>query len=180
MRRADSSYPLHLPHHHHLHMSDGNMMASSSQYAHRWKYDVFVSFRGEDICKTFIDHLFSDFRRKGIYPFRDDKKLKRGEEIAPELYRAIEQSRFLIVIFSNDYPSSTWCMRELVKILECKKGDDEYEVRVLFYNVTSRNASATPINTNRGRITKIDKGTNVIHFLHSIGVFIVQFSGNVK
>ncbi|KAJ0568624.1 putative TIR domain, P-loop containing nucleoside triphosphate hydrolase [Helianthus annuus] len=111
-------------------------MASSSQYAHRWKYDVFVSFRGEDIRKTFIDHLFSDFRRKGIYPFRDDKKLKRGEEIAPELYRAIEQSRFLIVIFSNDYPSSTWCMRELVKILECKKRDDEYEVRVLFYNVT--------------------------------------------
>ncbi|KAI3725563.1 hypothetical protein L1987_65353 [Smallanthus sonchifolius] len=112
------------------------MASSYSKYAHRWKYDVFVSFRGEDIRKTFIDHLFSDFRRKGIYAFRDDKKLKRGEEISSELYKAIEQSRFLIVIFSNDYPSSTWCLRELVRILECKKRDDEYQVRVLFYNVT--------------------------------------------
>ncbi|PWA69068.1 disease resistance protein (TIR-NBS-LRR class) family [Artemisia annua] len=68
--------------------------------------------------------------------FKDDKKLKRGEEISSGLYEAIEQSRFLIVIFSNDYASSTWCLRELVKILECKKINDKYEVRALFYNVT--------------------------------------------
>lgn len=97
---------------------------------------MFVSFRGEDIRKTFVDHLFSDFRRKGIYAFRDDDQLKRGEDISPGLYKAIEQSRFLIVIFSKDYASSTWCLRELVKILKCKEMDDEYEVRVLYYDVT--------------------------------------------
>lgn len=112
------------------------MAPSSSHIAPSWKYDVFVSFRGEDIRKTFVDHLFSDFQRKGIYAFKDDKKLKRGEEISSGLYEAIEQSRFLIVIFSNDYASSTWCLRELVKILECKKINDKYEVRALFYNVT--------------------------------------------
>lgn len=112
------------------------MAPSSSHYAHKWRYDVFVSFRGEDIRKTFIDYLFDDFTRKGIYAFRDYRELKRGKEISSELYKAIEQSRFLIVMFSNDYASSTWCLRELVKILECKKRDDEYEVRVLFYNVT--------------------------------------------
>ncbi|GJZ19513.1 TMV resistance protein N-like protein [Tanacetum coccineum] len=112
------------------------MAPSSSHIAPSWKYDVFVSFRGEDIRKTFVDHLFSDFERKGIYAFKDDKKLKRGEEISSGLYEAIEQSRFLIVIFSNDYASSTWCLRELVKILECKKKNDKYEVRALFYNVT--------------------------------------------
>ncbi|GJX21720.1 NB-ARC domains-containing protein [Tanacetum coccineum] len=112
------------------------MAPSSSHIAPSWKYDVFVSFRGEDIRNTFVDHLFSDFERKGIYAFKDDKKLKRGEEISSGLYEAIEQSRFLIVIFSNDYASSTWCLRELVKILECKKKNDKYEVRALFYNVT--------------------------------------------
>ncbi|XP_024967473.1 TMV resistance protein N-like [Cynara cardunculus var. scolymus] len=114
------------------------MMASSSSHsAHRWTYDVFVSFRGEDIRRNFVDHLFSDFRRKGIYAFRDDDRLKRGEEISSELYKAIEQSRFLIVIFSNDYASSTWCLRELVKILKCKETEkDKYEVRALYYDVT--------------------------------------------
>ncbi|XP_023730296.1 disease resistance protein RPV1 [Lactuca sativa] len=112
------------------------MVYLSSRSAHRWTYDVFVSFRGEDIRKTFVDHLFSDFRRKGIYAFRDDDQLKRGEDISPGLYKAIEQSRFLIVIFSKDYASSTWCLRELVKILKCKEMDDEYEVRVLYYDVT--------------------------------------------
>ncbi|GJZ76704.1 NB-ARC domains-containing protein [Tanacetum coccineum] len=108
------------------------MAPSSSHITPSWKYDVFVSFRGEDIRKTFVDHLFSDFERKGICAFKDDKKLKRGEDISS----AIEQSRFLIVIFSNDYASSTWCLRELVKILECKKRNEKYEVRALFYNVT--------------------------------------------
>ncbi|GJV66875.1 TMV resistance protein N-like protein [Tanacetum coccineum] len=84
------------------------MAPSSSHIAPSWNYDVFVSFRGEDIRKTFVNHLFSDFERKGIYAFKDDKKLKRGEEISSGLYEAIQQSRFSIVIFSNDYASSTW------------------------------------------------------------------------
>nr|GEV37759.1 NB-ARC domains-containing protein [Tanacetum cinerariifolium] len=103
---------------------------------HRWRYDVFVSFRGEDIRKTFMDHLFNDFEQKGIQAFRDDEQLPKGEEISPRLYTAIEESRFLIVIFSKNYASSTWCLRELVKILECKQAKNpKYEVRIIFYNV---------------------------------------------
>ncbi|GKD98822.1 NB-ARC domains-containing protein, partial [Tanacetum coccineum] len=100
---------------------------------HRWKYDVFVSFRGEDIRKSFMDHLFNDFKQKGIFAFRDDNELPKGEEIYPHLYKAIEESRFLIVIFSKNYASSTWCLRELVKILECKQ-DHKHEVRIIFYD----------------------------------------------
>ncbi|PWA62012.1 NB-ARC domains-containing protein [Artemisia annua] len=109
-------------------------MATTS-IPHRWKYDVFVSFRGEDIRKSFMDHLFNDFNQKGIYAFRDDTKLLKGEEISPHLYKAIEESRFLIVIFSKNYASSTWCLRELVKILECKKIENpKHEVRIIFYD----------------------------------------------
>ncbi|GJY66110.1 NB-ARC domains-containing protein, partial [Tanacetum coccineum] len=109
-------------------------MATTS-IPHRWKYDVFVSFRGEDIRKSFMDHLFNDFKQKGIHAFRDDRELPKGEEISPHLYKAIEESRFLIVIFSKNYASSTWCLRELVKILECKLIESpKHEVRIIFYD----------------------------------------------
>ncbi|GJS49707.1 NB-ARC domains-containing protein [Tanacetum coccineum] len=101
----------------------------------RWKYDVFVSFRGEDIRKSFMDHLFNDFKQKGIHAFSDDRELPKGEEISPQLYKAIEESRFLIVIFSKNYASSSWCLQELVKILECKQIEDpKHEVRTIFYD----------------------------------------------
>ncbi|PWA61522.1 NB-ARC domains-containing protein [Artemisia annua] len=109
-------------------------MATTS-IPHQWKYDVFVSFRGEDIRKSFMDHLFNDFKQKGIHAFRDDRELPKGEEISPHLYKAIEESRFLIVIFSKDYASSTWCLRELVKILECKQiKNPKHEIRIIFYD----------------------------------------------
>ncbi|PWA97516.1 NB-ARC domains-containing protein [Artemisia annua] len=110
-------------------------MATTS-IPHRWKYDVFVSFRGEDIRKNFMDHMFKDFKHKGIHAFRDDTKLPKGEEISPHLYKAIEESRFLIVIFSKNYASSTWCLRELVKILQCKQLENpKHEVQIIFYDV---------------------------------------------
>jgi len=113
-------------------------MASTSASAqrHRWTYDVFVSFRGEDIRKSFMDNLFKDFRQKGINAFRDDNENLKGEELPPELYKAIEESWFLIVIFSKNFASSSWCLRELVKILECKRvGEPKHEVRIVFYDV---------------------------------------------
>ncbi|GKB73374.1 NB-ARC domains-containing protein [Tanacetum coccineum] len=110
-------------------------MAASS-IAHKWKYDVFVSFRGKDIRRNFMDHLFNDFKQKGIFAFRDDNELPKGEDISPHLYKAIEESRFLIVIFSKNYASSSWCLRELVKILQCKQmGKPKHEVQIIFYDV---------------------------------------------
>ncbi|KAG5226415.1 TMV resistance protein [Salix suchowensis] len=44
-----------------------------------------------------------------------------GEDISPALVEAIEQSRASIVLLSPNYVDSTWCLEELVKILECKE-----------------------------------------------------------
>ncbi len=38
-----------------------------------------------------------------------------------------------VIIFSENYASSTWCLDELVKIFECKKNGQL--VRPIFYNV---------------------------------------------
>ena len=100
---------------------DTNSPPSSSSSSHQWKYHVFLSFRGEDTRKSFTDHLYAALKQKGIFTFRDDEELERGRPISLELLKAIEESLFAIIIFSKNYASSTWCLDELVKIMECKK-----------------------------------------------------------
>ena len=85
---------------------------SSKNAAARYTYDVFLSFRGEDTRKSFVDHLRNALHQRGITTFRDDsdRDLPRGKSISPELMRAIEESRYVLVIFSENYASSTWCL----------------------------------------------------------------------
>nr|XP_028965778.1 TMV resistance protein N-like [Malus domestica] len=42
------------------------------------------------------------------------------EEIKEELFRAIEVARISIIVFSKSYADSSWCLDELVKIMECR------------------------------------------------------------
>ena len=113
---------------------DAKNPSSSFSSSRKWKYDVFLSFRGEDTRKNFTDHLYTTLTQKGIITFRDDKNLKRGESISPELLKAIEESMFAIVILSKNYASSTWCLDELVKIMDCRKKMDQ-TVLPIFYDV---------------------------------------------
>ena len=95
-------------------------------------HDVFLSFRGEDTGFTFTDHLYKALVGRGIRTFRDNQ-LRIGEAIALELLKAIEESRFSIIVFSENYARSTWCLDELVKIMECK--DMGHAVFPIFYHV---------------------------------------------
>ncbi|KAL7235582.1 hypothetical protein ACSBR1_018970 [Camellia fascicularis] len=106
--------------------------ASSSLF--RCAYHVFLSFRGKDTRKTFIDHLYTALVNVGIHTFRDDDEIERGENIKLELKKAIEESRISIVVFSKGYASSSWCLDELVKILE-RKSTSRHVVLPVFYNV---------------------------------------------
>ncbi|KAK7281177.1 hypothetical protein RIF29_08927 [Crotalaria pallida] len=99
------------------------------------KYDVFLSFRGKDTRKNFVSHLHSALSNAGINTFLDDEKLERGEELGPELMRAIETSRICIIVFSQMYVESSWCLNELVKIMECRKTIGQVVLPV-FYDVT--------------------------------------------
>lgn len=99
-----------------------------------FKHDVFLSFRGETRY-SFTDHLYHSLLRNGINVFRDDKKLKIGDEIGPSLLHAIEVSRISIVVLCRDYASSTWCLDELVKIVDCYFETKGNSVLVIFYKV---------------------------------------------
>ncbi|KAA8535694.1 hypothetical protein F0562_030697 [Nyssa sinensis] len=106
-----------------------------SSSAPRWRYDVFLSFRGEDTRTTFLDHLYSALRQKGIHTFKDDEELRKGKEISPALLEAIEDSKSAIIIFSKEYASSSWCLNELAKIIDCLEEKKIQKIVPVFYHV---------------------------------------------
>ena len=97
------------------------------------KYDVFLSFKGEDTRDNFLSHLVVVFQQKKIKTFVDEE-LTRGDEISPAFLKAIEESKISVIIFSKNYASSKWCLDELVKILQCHKKNGQVVIPV-FYNV---------------------------------------------
>ncbi|KAM5582385.1 disease resistance protein RPV1-like [Rosa sericea] len=114
----------------------GASSSSSSSFSttQSWTHDVFLSFRGEDTRNNFIGHLHNNLVQKGIKPFRDDDGLKRGEDISPALLRAIEESKISVIVFSENYASSKWCLEELAKIIQCKESKQQM-VYPVFYKV---------------------------------------------
>ncbi|WMV26227.1 hypothetical protein MTR67_019612 [Solanum verrucosum] len=116
-------------------MASSSSFASNSQYCHRWKYIVFLSFRGEDTRKTFTGHLYEGLKNRGILTFQDDKRLEQGNSIPEELLKAIEESQIALIIFSRNYATSRWCLNELVKIMECKEEENGQTVIPIFYDV---------------------------------------------
>ncbi|XP_075650683.1 TMV resistance protein N-like [Castanea sativa] len=109
-------------------------LSSSSSSIPGSNYDVFLSFRGEDTRHSFTDHLFEAFRLRGVEAFRDSEKLQLGQEIASELIQAIKNSQYAIVVFSEQYADSRWCLNELTEIVECKK-NKRLKVVPVFYHV---------------------------------------------
>ncbi|KAB2595304.1 protein suppressor of npr1-1 [Pyrus ussuriensis x Pyrus communis] len=109
--------------------------SSDSKKFRGYRYDVFLSFRGEDTRKTFTDHLYTALNNAGFLTFRDDDELERGEYIRPGLQKAIQLSRASVVVFSEDYASSRWCLDELVMILERKRPPSDHVVLPVFYHV---------------------------------------------
>ncbi|TQD93882.1 hypothetical protein C1H46_020496 [Malus baccata] len=108
-------------------------MAASSSFGRQWKHDVFINFRGEDTRKGFVSHLYRALRQKPINTFIDAQELRKGDRLS-ELLTAIRESRLSIVVFSQNYASSTWCLKELVEILECKDTKNQI-VLPIFYEV---------------------------------------------
>ncbi|KAI5312906.1 hypothetical protein L3X38_042080 [Prunus dulcis] len=112
---------------------DSAFLPSPHQSAPQPNHDVFLSFRVEDTRHSFVSHLYHELQLRGIKTFKDDPKLERGTPISSELCNAIEESRLAIVVLSPNYASSSWCLDELTKILQCMKSVGT--ILPVFYNV---------------------------------------------
>ncbi|KAH0748083.1 hypothetical protein KY290_027315 [Solanum tuberosum] len=71
---------------------------------------------------------------KGIFTFQDDKRLEHDDSIPKELMKAIKDYKVSLVVFSNNYATSRWCLDELVKIIECKHKNGQIVIPI-FYDV---------------------------------------------
>ncbi|KAH9726169.1 ADP-ribosyl cyclase/cyclic ADP-ribose hydrolase [Citrus sinensis] len=71
---------------------------------------------------------------RGVHVTFIDDQLNRGDEISESLVNAIEASDISVIVFSESYASSRWCLDELVKILDCKKEYAQIVIPV-FYRV---------------------------------------------
>lgn len=112
-------------------------ISSSSSFAFSGSkmYDVFISFRGEDTRNTFTSHLYAALCRRKIKTYIDEESLRKGDEISPALLKAIEESKLAVIVFSQNYASSSWCLDELNHIFKCKGKDKQLLVVPIFYHV---------------------------------------------
>ncbi|KAM5573250.1 disease resistance protein RUN1-like [Rosa sericea] len=126
-RKADESQPR-------KRKPDEAFSSSDSSSSNHWIYEVFLSFRGEDTRNNFTGHLYLALKEAGINAFIDNNELKRGEIIDEELVRAIQGSKICVIVFSRRYADSSWCLEELVKIMECRRTMGQL-VFPVFYDV---------------------------------------------
>ena len=111
-----------------------NSSASTSASTCGGRFEVFLSFRGDDTRKGFTDFLYTYLVSASIHTFRDDNSLRVGEEIGPDLLKAIEDSKISIPIFSKNYAASKWCLLELSKMVECQENEGQ-QIFPIFYDV---------------------------------------------
>ncbi|XP_054792716.1 TMV resistance protein N-like [Prosopis cineraria] len=107
--------------------------SSDSNSTQNWKFDVFMSYRGSDIRISFVGYLYAALCREGfkVYSnYLDDL----SPVITNEFLKAIEDSRFAIVLISQSYADSEFCLDMLQHILATRKQLGQ-QVIPIFYGV---------------------------------------------
>ncbi|XP_010058960.2 toll/interleukin-1 receptor-like protein [Eucalyptus grandis] len=98
--------------------SSANATAEELPVCH---YHVFLSFRGPDVRRNFLDCFYDQLRSSGIVAFRDREEIKPGERINTKILEAIKHSDICIPVFSDDFASSAACLMEVAQMVESGK-----------------------------------------------------------
>lgn len=84
-----------------------------------YQYDAFISYRHLPADKAAAERLQQLLERhkgsdgKPLRIFRDQSELPTSGDLGSDIRKAVEESRFLVVIASPSYRESKWCMAEL-------------------------------------------------------------------
>ncbi|KFK44611.1 hypothetical protein AALP_AA1G281200 [Arabis alpina] len=129
-------------------LKDGNDGASSpnsipkmetvavSRPGSRLRFDVFLSFRGEDTRHSITERVYDALHRKEkVRVFLDNDGMQKGDEIQPSLIAAIEDSAASVVVLSRNYANSRWCLDELAMLCDLRASSLNRPMIPIFYEV---------------------------------------------
>ncbi|KAJ9558775.1 hypothetical protein OSB04_013389 [Centaurea solstitialis] len=116
--------------------SRASIIVLSENYAFSTWVIIFMT--GIDTRLNFTDHLHQALVGANIATFLDDEEIETGKHLKPELESAIKASRASIIVLSQNYASSTWCLDELVLILDQMRTSGHIVVPI-FYHVEPTN-----------------------------------------
>ncbi|CAN7034577.1 unnamed protein product [Brassica rapa subsp. trilocularis] len=107
-----------------------------SKPPHRYKHDVFLSFRSEE--DDFSERLYNAIRKE-VRVFRDDNNegMERGggtDENNKRLFKAMEDSAASVVVFTQHYADSRSCLDELATLCDLGTSLDR-PILPVFYKV---------------------------------------------
>ncbi|CAN1342867.1 Disease resistance protein L6 [Linum perenne] len=116
------------------------------------EHEVFLSFRGLDICYSFADHLYTRLKAAGIRTFRDEETLPKGDNISTSLLQGIVESKIYIPIFTEGYAASKWCLMELAKMVELHSQPGKGHIILpIFYFVNPRDIRQQIVPSFKGK-----------------------------
>ena len=92
---------------------------------------VFISYSRRD--SGFVRRLVERLRAVGINTFYDEADIAVGESLVEALDQAVRRAKYLLVVMSPDYFSSTWATKELEIALNQEFEKGETKVLPLLY-----------------------------------------------
>lgn len=101
----------------------------------QWEYDAFISYRHQPLDMAVAErtqkllenyraprNLGKEYKRRIERIFRDQAELLTSGDLDNALKRALQASRFLIVVLSRELKESKWCMEEIRSFKEANGG----------------------------------------------------------
>lgn len=82
----------------------------------KYKYDVFISHAVEDKL-VIANELFQRLEEAGLNIWYSGKGLRIGDSIEETIRKNLSLSRYAVVIFSQNYLSKNWTMKELYLLM---------------------------------------------------------------
>ena len=115
-------------------------------------HEVYFSVQRKDPHKFLIEMVGTSLAVRGMPTFKDIKQLRRhqrGTKLEEELEEAIRMSKISLILFSKEYVSSSWCLEELVMMLEFRKKLGMIVLPIFYY------VDPSDIRKQRGYANKI-------------------------
>lgn len=81
------------------------------------QYQVFISHRGPDTKNNVASLIYHNLKPYGLRVFLDKEELRTGMTLSPAIRGAISSASVHLVIFSQNYAHSRWCLDELCWML---------------------------------------------------------------